>query len=209
MKNKLALLMTMSLLLTSIFPVNAAGAEAIEIAEEENLSVSFTEDTEDPEIEIVDDPDTVSEADVSAEEVILQEDGTDEEIFTEDMSLEDVSGLIEDEDAGNGMISEIFTIGPVPVGDAEDGYGRAGFGDFMLSAASEPDGAEYYGSQLTENQKAMYESLKAGNWVLGQSNDSGERPYTIVYSAGTDYSVELDGTDINSSEEFQSVYQQM
>ena len=208
MKKKLALIMTISLLLTSISPVNAAGAEAIEDAEEEALSVSFAEDEEDPEIEIVEEPDTVSEADVSAEEVIPQEDGTDEEIFTEDISLEDVSGLIEDEDAGNGMISEIFTIGPVPVGDAEDGYGRAGSGDFMLSAASEPDGSEYYGSQLTENQKAMYEALKAGNWVL-DVDDEGASVYTMAYSPDTEYYVELDNTDLESSEEFQSLYQQL
>ena len=42
MKKKLALIMTMSLLLTSVSPVNAAGTEVIEIAEEENLSASFT-----------------------------------------------------------------------------------------------------------------------------------------------------------------------
>ncbi|MBR1899530.1 MAG: hypothetical protein IJ820_00495, partial [Lachnospiraceae bacterium] len=208
MKKKLALIMTMSLLLTSLSPVNAAGAEAIEDAEEEALSVSSAEDEEDPEIEIVEDPDTVSEADVSAEEVIPQEDGTDEDIFTEDISLEDVSGLIEDEDAGNGMISEIFTIGPVPVGDAEDGYGRAGSGDFMLSAASEQDGSEYYGSQLTENQKAMYEALKAGNWVL-DVDDKGASVYTMAYSPDTEYYVELDNTDLESSEEFQSLYQQL
>ena len=34
MKKKLALIMTMSLLLTSVSPVNAAGTEVIEIAEE-------------------------------------------------------------------------------------------------------------------------------------------------------------------------------
>ena len=44
MKKKLALIMTISLLLTSISPVNAAGAEAIEDVEEETLSVSFAED---------------------------------------------------------------------------------------------------------------------------------------------------------------------
>ena len=201
--------MTMSLLLTSVSPVNAAGTEVIEIAEEENLSASFTEDEEDPEIEIVEDPETVPEADVSDEEVIPEEDGTDDEIFTEDMSLEDVSGLIEDEDAGNGMISEIFSSEPVPVGDAEDGYGRADHGELLMSAASEPDGPEYYGSQLAGNQKAMYELLKTGNWQLGTSNSSGEIPYTMAYSPDTDYSFELESTDYASSEVYKSIRQKL
>ena len=209
MKKKLALIMTMSLLLTSVSPVNAAGTEVIEIAEEENLSASFTEDEEDPEIEIVEDPETVPEADVSDEEVIPEEDGTDDEIFTEDMSLEDVSGLIEDEDAGNGMISEIFSSEPVPVGDAEDGYGRADHGELLMSAASEPDGPEYYGSQLAGNQKAMYELLKTGNWQLGTSNSSGEIPYTMAYSPDTDYSFELESTDYASSEVYKSIRQKL
>lgn len=41
MKNKLAFIVTLSLLLTSISPVNAIGAEVIEAAEEENPSVYF------------------------------------------------------------------------------------------------------------------------------------------------------------------------
>ena len=207
MKKKLALIMTMSLLLTSVSPVNAA--EVIEIAEEENLSASFSEDSEDPEIEIVEDPDTVSEADVSAEEVIPQEDGTDEEIFTEDMSLEDVSGLIEDDDAGSGMISEIYVSESMPAGDAEDGRGRADYGEFLMSAASEQEGPEYYGSQLSENQKAMYELLKTGNWELGTPDSSGEIPYTMSYSPDTDYSFELESTDYASSEVYKSIREKL
>ena len=207
MKKKLALIMTMSLLLTSVSPVNAA--EVIEIAEEENLSASFSEDSEDPEIEIVEDPDTVSEADVSAEEVIPQEDGTDEEIFTEDMSLEDVSGLIEDDDAGSGMISETYVSESMPAGDAEDGRGRADYGEFLMSAASEQEGPEYYGSQLSENQKAMYELLKTGNWELGTPDSSGEIPYTMSYSPDTDYSFELESTDYASSEVYKSIREKL
>ena len=203
MKKKLALIMTMSLLLTSISPVNAAGAEVIEIAEEENLSASFSEDEEDPEIEIVEDPEIVSEAEIPVEEGITEEDAV-----IEDISLEAVSGLIEDEDSGNGLICEIFSSEPVPVGGAGDGLGRAGHGEYMLSAASEPDGAEYYGSQLSENQKVMYELLKTGNWVPGE-DESGESLYTVAYSADTDYSFELDNEDYQSSEAFQSIYQEL
>ena len=92
MKNKLAFIVTLSLLLTSISPVNAIGAEVIEAAEEENPSVYFTEDEEDPELEIVEDPETVPEAD------IVEEDGADEEIFTEELIASDISDLIEEED---------------------------------------------------------------------------------------------------------------
>ena len=92
MKNRLAFIMTLSLLLTSISPVNAIGAEVIETAKEENPSVYFTEDEEDLEFEIVEDPETVPEAD------IVEADGADEEIFTEELIASDISDLIEEED---------------------------------------------------------------------------------------------------------------
>ena len=215
MKKKLALIMTMSLLLTSVSPVNAAGAEDIEIAEE-TLSVSAAEDSEDPENEAVEDPGYEITEDPENE---LAEDtemaaGSDlsgaDDAASEDLTLaeEDLSGLIEDEEFESGMIGEIYISESAPAGDAEDGWGRAGHGELLLSAASEADGSEYYGSQLTENQKAMYEALKAGNWVL-DVDDKGASVYTMAYSPDTEYYVELDNTDLESSEEFQSLYQQL
>ena len=203
MKNKLAFIVTLSLLLTSISPVNAIGAEVIEAAEEENPSVYFTEDEEDPELEIVEDPETVPEAD------IVEEDGADEEIYTEELIASDISDLIEEEDPENGTIYEIYTSGPVSVGDAGDGRGRAGQGAPVLSAASESDGSEYYGSQLTETQKAIYELLKTGNWQYCEPNGSDEGHYAVPYPAGTDYSFELNHSDFQSSDEYQSICQRL
>ena len=203
MKNKLAFIVTLSLLLTSISPVNAIGAEVIEAAEEENPSVYFTEDEEDPEFEIVEDPETVPEAD------LVEEDGADEEIFTEELIASDISDLIEEEDPENGTIYEIYTSGPVSVGDAGDGRGRAGYGESVLSAASEPDGSEYYGSQLSETQKNIYELLKGGNWQYCEPNGSDEGHYAVPYPAGTDYSFELDHSDFQSSDEYQSICQRL
>ena len=203
MKNRLAFIMTLSLLLTSISPVNAIGAEVIETAKEENPSVYFTEDEEDPELEIVEDPETVPEAD------IVEEDGADEEIFTEELIASDIFDLIEEEDPENGTICEVYTSGPVSVGDAGDGRGRAGYGESVLSAASEPDGSEYYGSQLSETQKAIYELLKGGNWQYCEPDDSDEGHYTVPYPAGTDYSFVLDHADFQSSDEYQSICQRL
>lgn len=203
MKNKLAFIMTLSLLLTSISPVNAIGAEIIEAAEEESPSVYFTEDEEDPEFEIVEDPETVPEADM------VEVDGADEEIFTEELIASDISDLIEEEDPENGTIFGTYISGPVSVGDAGDGRGRAGYGESVLSAASEPDGSEYYGSQLSETQKAIYELLKGGNWQYCEPNGSDEGHYTMPYPAGTDYSFELDSADFQSSDEYQSICQRL
>ena len=152
MKNKLALIMTMSLFLSSVSPAHIAGAEVvepemidaetIEIAEEESAWVSVSEDAEDPEPEIVEDPETVSDAEISEEE------GIGEELFAEDSSLTDIPGLIEEEDPADEQFLEVFTTEPEHVGDAADSWGRAEQGD-LLFAASEADGTEYYGSQLS------------------------------------------------------------
>ena len=202
MNNKLALIMTMSLFLSSVSPAHIAGAEVvepemidaetIEIAEEESAWVSVSEDAEDPEPEIVEDPETVSDAELSEEE------GIGEELFAEDSSLTDIPGLIEEDDPADEQFLEVFTTEPEHVGDAADSWGRAEQGD-LLFAASEADGTEYYGSQLSGLAKTMYEVLKTGTWEY----DAAESVYKIMYTFSEPYICTSETDKISDSAQYQ------
>ena len=202
MNNKLALIMTMSLFLSSVSPAHIAGAEVvepemidaetIEIAEEESAWVSVSEDAEDPEPEIVEDPETVSDAEIPEEE------GIGEELFAEDSTLTDIPGLIEEEDPAEEQFLEVFTTEPEHVGDAADSWGRAEQGD-LLFAASEADGTEYYGSQLSGLAKTIYEVLKTGTWEY----DAAESVYKIMYTFSEPYICTSETDKISDSAQYQ------
>ena len=93
MKKKIALIMTLTLLFSSVSPMTAISAENGEPADEEIMSA--LEAANEPEFEIGEDVEEVSgseivEADGIAEDEVIPDNA--------DVSVEELSGLIEDEE---------------------------------------------------------------------------------------------------------------